>query len=129
MRLKPGRAHRSAVLADLPEEQRPVAERALQGGLPAVRPAVNEQSVRRKAEGKPEVPAAVLLSMAEGLLPRLRVAEWLDRADAAKADIDDLAMRDLRSVVAAGEDPTGARDEQTRPPQRRCGRRRPHGGA
>jgi hypothetical protein len=112
--LKPGRAHRSAVLADLPEEQRPVAERALQGGLPAVRQAVNEQNIRLRAEGKPEVPAAGLLSMAEGLLPRLRVAEWLDRAEAAKADIDDLDLRDLRSVVAAGEDPMVARDESTR---------------
>ena len=36
-RLKPGRAHRSAVLNDLPEAQRAVAERALQGGLPAAR--------------------------------------------------------------------------------------------
>jgi hypothetical protein len=106
--------HRNAVLADLPEEQRPVAERALQGGLPAVRQAVNEQNIRLKAEGKPEVPAAGLLSMAEGLLPRLRVAEWLDRADAAKADIDELDLRDLRSVVAAGEDPMVARDESTR---------------
>src|SRR4029078_5864903 len=113
-RLKPGRAHRSAVLADLPEEQRPVAERALQGGLPAVRQAVNEQNVRLKAEGKPEVPAAGLLSMAEGLLPRLRVAEWLDRADAARPVMHDLALRDLPSVVAAGEDPMVARDESTR---------------
>ncbi|HEY0519311.1 MAG TPA: hypothetical protein VGC84_07440 [Ilumatobacteraceae bacterium] len=113
-RLKPGRAHRNAVLADLPEEQRPVAERALQGGLPAVRQAVSEQNARLKAEGKPEVPAGGLLSMAEGLLPRLRVAEWLDRADAAMADIDDLDLRDLRSVVAAGEDPMVARDESTR---------------
>ncbi len=113
-RLKPGRTHRNAVLADLPEEQRPVAERALQGGLPAVRQAVNEQNVRLKSEGKPEVPAAGLLSMAEGLLPRLRVAEWLDRADAAIADIEELDLRDLRSVVAAGEDPMVARDESTR---------------
>ena len=113
-RLKPGRAHRSAILADLPEEQRPVAERALQGGLPAVRQAVNEQNARLKAEGKPEVPAAGLLAMAEQLLPRLRVAEWLDRADAAKADIEELDLRDLRSVVAAGEDPMVARDETTR---------------
>ena len=102
------------MLADLPEEQRPVAERALQGGLPAVRQAVNEQNARLKAEGKPEVPAAGLLSMAERLLPKLRVAEWLDRADAAKADIDELDLRDLRSVVAAGEDPMVARDESTR---------------
>ncbi|MEY2554250.1 MAG: hypothetical protein QOC57_2110 [Ilumatobacteraceae bacterium] len=113
-RLKPGRAHRNAVLADLPEEQRPVAERALQGGIPAVRQAVQEQNARLKAEGKPEVPAGGLLSMAEQLLPMLRVAEWLDRADAAKADIEELDLRDLRSVVAAGEDPMVARDESTR---------------
>ena len=113
-RLKPGRAHRNAVLADLPEEQRPVAERALQGGLPAVRQAVHEQNTRLKAEGKLEVPAAGLLAMAEQLLPVLRVAEWRDRADAAKADIEELDLRDLRSVVAAGEDPMVARDESTR---------------
>ena len=113
-RLKPGRAHRNAILAELPEEQRPVAERALQGGIPAVRQAVTEQNARLKAEGKPEVPAAGLLSLAEQLLPRLRVAEWLDRADAAKADLDELDLRDLRSVVAAGDDPMVARDESTR---------------
>ena len=113
-RLKPGRAHRNAVLADLPEEQRAVAERALQGGIPAVRQAVNEQNARLKAEGKEEIPAAGLLSMAEQLLPKLRVAEWLDRADAAMADLDELDLRDLRSVVAAGEDPMVARDETTR---------------
>ena len=113
-RLKPGRTHRNAVLAELPEEQRPIAERALQGGIPAVRQAVNEQNARLKSEGKPEVPAAGLLSLAEQLLPKLRVAEWLDRADAALRDLDELDLRDLRSVVAAAEDPTVARDETTR---------------
>ena len=53
-------------------------------------------------------------SMAEELLPRLRVAEWLDRADAALADVDELDLRDLRSVVAAADDPVVARDEATR---------------
>lgn len=113
-RLKPGRAHRNSVLAELPEAQRPVAERALQGGIPAVRLAVQEQNARLKAEGKDEIPAAGLLSMAEQLLPKLRVAEWLDRADAAKADLDELDLRDLRSVVAAADDPMVARDESTR---------------
>lgn len=113
-RLKPGRAHRNAVLAELPEAQRPVAERALQGGLAAVRQAVNEQNARLKSEGKEEIPAAGLLSIAEQLLPKLRVAEWLDRADAAKADLDELDLRDLRSVVAAADDPIVARDESTR---------------
>ena len=113
-RLKPGRAHRNSVLADLPEEQRAVAERALQGGIPAVRAAVQEQNARLTAEGKEAIPAAGLLSMAEQLLPKLRVAEWLDRADAAKADLEELDLRDLRSVVAAGDDPMVARDETTR---------------
>ena len=113
-RLKPGRKHRGAVLAELPEAQRAVAERALQGGLPAVRQAVNEQNARLKAEGKEEIPAAGLLAIAEQLLPKLRVAEWLDRADAALADLDELDLRDLRSVVASGEDPMVARDETTR---------------
>ncbi len=113
-RLKPGRAHRNEVLAALPEEQRPVAERALQGGLPAVRQAVNEQNERLRAEGKEPVPAEGLLRMAEQLLPRLRVAEWRDRADAAKVDLEELDLRDLRSVVAAGDDPVVARDDSTR---------------
>ena len=113
-RLKPGRAHRNAVLAELPEAQRPVAERALQGGIPAVRQAISEQNAERRAQGLDEVPAAGLLAMAEQLLPKLRVAEWLDRADAAKSVIDDLDLRDLRSVVAAGDDPVVARDESTR---------------
>ena len=113
-RLKPGRAHRAAVLADLPEAQRTVAERALQGGIPAVRQAVQEQNARLKAAGQEEIPAAGLIQMAEQLLPKLRVAEWLDRADAAKADLAELALPDLRSVVAASEDPVVARDESTR---------------
>ncbi len=113
-RLKPGRVHRNAVLAQLPEAQRPVAERALQGGIPSVRQAITEQNARLRAEGLDEVPAAGLLAMAEQLLPTLRVAEWLDRADAAMAVIDDLDLRDLRSVVAAGDDPAVARDESTR---------------
>lgn len=113
-RLKPGRAHRNEVLAELPEAQRPVAERVLQGGIPAVRQAVKEQNERLAADGKEQIPADNLLVMAEQLLPRLRVAEWRDRADAALRDLDELDLRDLRSVVAASEDPVVARDEGTR---------------
>jgi hypothetical protein len=113
-RLKAGRVHRAAVLAELPEAQRAVAERALQGGIPAVRQAVNEQNARLRSEGKEEIPAAGLLAIAEQLLPKLRVAEWLDRADGAVADLEELDLRDLRSVVASAEDPMVARDESTR---------------
>ncbi len=112
-RLRPGKAHRTAVLESLPEEQRPVAELALQG-LAAVRQRLREDNARLRTEGKPEMPEAAVMKMAEDLLPRLRVADWLDRAEAAKRQLDHLDLRDLRSVVAASEDPLVARDESTR---------------
>ncbi|MFM7069186.1 MAG: hypothetical protein ACKOYM_06960, partial [Actinomycetes bacterium] len=102
-RLRPGRTHRNEVLAQLPEEQRPVAEQVLRGGMPAVRAAIDEQNQRARAAGQPEVPAAPLIAMAEKLQPTLRTAEWLDRADAALRDLDELDLRDLRSVVVAGD--------------------------
>lgn len=113
-RLKPGRAHRNEVLAQLDEAQRPVAERLLSGGIPAVRQAIKEQNAALRAEGQELVPEAGLISMAEQLLPRLRVAEWLDRAEAAHRSVAELDLRDLRSVVAGADDPIVARDESTR---------------
>jgi len=113
-RLKPRRTHRSAVLDTLPVEQRGVAERALIGGIKAVRDAVKEQNDALKKEGKPEIPAEGLISMAQELLPKLRVAEWLDKAEAAKAGILTLDLRDLRQVVVGADDPMVVRDETTR---------------
>ena len=113
-RLKPKRVHRAAVLDTLPVEQRGVAERALTGGIKAVRDAVKEQNELLKKEGKPLVPAEGLISMAQELLPKLRVAEWLDKAEAAKADIELLDLRDLRQVVVGADDPMVVRDETTR---------------
>jgi hypothetical protein len=113
-RLKPKRVHRAAVLDTLPVEQRGVAERALVGGIKAVRDAVKEQNDQLKKEGKPLVPAEGLISMAQELLPKLRVAEWLDKAEAAKADIELLDLRDLRQVVVGADDPMVVRDESTR---------------
>jgi hypothetical protein len=112
-RLRPGKQHLAEVLASLPEEQRPVAELALQG-MPAVRQRLHEDNARLKAENKPEMPETTVLRMAENLLPRLRVAEWLDRAEAAQRQLAHLDLRDLRSVVAASDDPVVARDESTR---------------
>lgn len=113
-RLKPKRVHRAAVLDTLPVEQRGVAERALVGGIKAVRDAVKEQNELLKKEGKPLVPAEGLISMAQELLPKLRVAEWLDKAEAAKAEIELLDLRDLRQVVVGADDPMVVRDESTR---------------
>jgi hypothetical protein len=111
-KLRPGRAHRDVVLAELPPEQHPIAVQVLRGGIPAVRAALEEQNAKARKEGLPEAPGEAVLAIAERLLPRLRVAEWLDRADAAMAEPDDLALRDLRSVVVSAADV--ARDPATR---------------
>ena len=111
-KLRPGRAHRDAVLAELPPEQHPIAVQVLRGGIPAVRTALADQNAKARKEGLPEAPNNAVLAIAERLLPRLRVAEWLDRAEAALAEADDLALRDLRSVVVSADDV--ARDPSTR---------------
>ncbi|MGH9184695.1 MAG: hypothetical protein ACRD0U_02590 [Acidimicrobiales bacterium] len=111
-RLRPGRQHRKAVLEALPAEQRPIAEQVLVGGIPSVRQAVERQNEELRAGGQPEVRAEPLVAIAEELLPRLRTAEWRDRAEAALADVDELDLRDLRSVVVAAD--TAARNDQSR---------------
>jgi len=111
-RLRAGHTHRNAVLGALPEEQKPIAEQVLLGGIPAVRLAVEKQNETNKAEGKPEISPAPLLTLAEQIMPALRTAEWRDKAEAALAEISELDLRDLRSVVVASD--VAARDEETR---------------
>jgi lactam utilization protein B len=72
---------------------------------------VKEENARLEAEGQPTIPEASVVKMAEDLLPKLRVAEWLDRAEAAQRQMDHLDLRDLRSVIIAGDDSIVARDE------------------
>ncbi len=112
-RLRPGKANRAALLADIPEAQRQIAELALQG-MGAVRQRVREENDRAAAEGRPPMPEASVVKLAEDLLPKLRVAEWLDRAEAAQRQMEHLDLRDLRSVVVSASDPMVARDESTR---------------
>ncbi len=52
------------------------------------------------------------LAAARKLLPQMRSAEWRDRVEAALAEIDDIDLRDLRSVVVAAED--GATDDEAK---------------
>ncbi|MGB3677971.1 MAG: hypothetical protein WA969_04985, partial [Candidatus Microthrix parvicella] len=111
-RLRAGKTHRNEVLASLPDEQRPVADQLIAGGLPAVRAAIKEQNEHNKAEGRPEVKPGPLIGLAEQLQEQLRTAEWRDRAEAAVEQADEVDLRDLRSVVVAGD--TAANDEDTR---------------
>ena len=99
------------VMEALPPEQQPIAEHLLRGGIPAVRTALHLEREKAEAEGRPAPNAEALLALAEDLLPRLRAAEWRDRAEAAVAAIDDISMRDLRSVVAGADI---ARDDESR---------------
>lgn len=112
-RLRAGSEHRRTVLDELPPDQRPIAELALQG-MQTVRKKLKESNEALAAEGKPVMPEQSVLQMAENLLPRLRVADWLDRAEAAAKDLADLDLKDLRSVVAAANDPLIERAEQCR---------------
>ena len=110
-RLAPANVFRAAVLASLAPEEQPIAEQVLRGGIPAVRQAVEAQNARLREEGQPEVRPGPLVAMAEQLLPRLRSAEWRDRAEAAAKAVDEIALRDLRSVVAGAD---LARDDESR---------------
>jgi hypothetical protein len=89
-----------------------VAEQLLRGGLPGVRQALAKQNEGAEAEGRPLINPAPLLELAERLLPRVRQAEWRDRAEAALAQVDEIDLRDLRSVVTASE--TATRDDESR---------------
>ena len=111
-RLNPQNVHRTAVVESLSPEQRPIAEQILRGGIPAVRRAIDEQNTKAKADNLPEIKPEPLLAIAEELLPRLKTAEWRDRAEAAVADVDTIGLRDLRSVVSGGD--ANARDDETR---------------
>ena len=111
-RLRPGKAHRTALLESIPAEQRPIAEQLLAGGIPSVRQAIEKQNEQLKAESKPEVKPEALLRVAEDLRPRAQAALWRDRAEAAAAVVDELDLRDLRSVVNAAGD--AGRDEEAR---------------
>jgi len=111
-RPQPSTAYRNAALAGLRPEQLPVAEQLLRGGIPAVRQAINEQNERARADGRAEVTPGPLLTMAEELLPVVNLANWKDRASAARSAGKDVALRELRSIVASAS--TVSLDEEGR---------------
>ena len=111
-RLRPGKAHRTALLEAVPAEQRPIAEQLLAGGIPAVRQAIEKQNEELKAAGKTEVKPDALLRVAEDLRSKAAAAAWRDRAEAAVQVVDELDLRDLRSVVNASGD--AGRDDESK---------------
>ncbi|MFZ9925456.1 MAG: hypothetical protein ACO3F0_04710 [Ilumatobacteraceae bacterium] len=109
-RLRPLSVHRNAVLEALKPEERVLAEQALDGGIGAVRRAVNKQINQLVKAGKPKINADALVNLVVELLPRLRVAEWQDSVDAVEKIIDTVDLRDLRAVVAKSNDATLMKD-------------------
>ena len=103
-KLKPGRKHRKEFIDALPEEQRVVADQVARGGIAAVRKEIETQNAKATEEGNEAVRSDGLIELAESLLPQLKVAEWRDRADAALSTIDEVDIRDLRTVLVAAED-------------------------
>jgi len=97
-------------MAGLAPEQRPIAERLAAGGIPAVRRAIDAERERARSEGRPEVTGEAILALAEQLAPAVKQATWLDRAEAAVAQLETISLRDLRTTVVAA----APRDEPTR---------------
>jgi hypothetical protein len=111
-RLNAGRTHRDALVAALAPEEVPIAEQLLKGGIAGVRQAIQAQIEKARAAGDPKISAEPLLALAEELLPRVKAAEWRDRAEAAVAQADEVGLRDLRAVVAGAD--SVARDTESR---------------
>jgi hypothetical protein len=101
-RFTPSTKHRDEYFATLPVEQRAVAEQLARGGMPAIRRAIAESSVGHGGEA--------MIALAEQLLPDVRRALWLDRAEAAVGQLETISLRDLRATVV-GASP---RDEHGR---------------
>jgi hypothetical protein len=109
-RLHPLNTHRKAVLEALKPEERVLAEKALAGGIGAVRQAVNKQNALLVKEGKPKINSDSLVNLVVEMLPRLRVAEWHDSVEAVEKIIETVDLRDLRAVVARSNDPSLMKD-------------------
>ncbi len=111
-RLRPGQVHRKAYIESLPTEQQILAEQLLKGGIAAVRAEIDSQNEQAKESGGDKIKADGLIRLSETLLPKLRAAEWRDRAEAALKNIDKVDLRDLRAALVAAED--FSRDSEAR---------------
>jgi hypothetical protein len=112
-RLVVGSRHKDEFISSVPSEHKPIAEQLLRGGIPAVRAALREGNAEARLKGLPETPEDVMMKLAENFLPGSKLAIWLDRAEAALKDADEISLRDLRSVVASA-DSVRSKDERAR---------------
>ena len=120
---KPEEASESEAEAKPEEASEAVAEAKPEEAPESEAEAKPEEAPETEAKTKPprragkekksdSEPADEFLASARKLLPQMRSAEWRDRVEAALAEIDDIDLRDLRSVVVAAED--GATDDEAK---------------
>jgi hypothetical protein len=82
------------------------------GGINAVRQSLDAQNRALQAEGKEAIDPTPILTLADDLRGQIAAVEWRDFAEAAIADAQEIALRDLRAVVAKADGAT--RDDETR---------------
>jgi hypothetical protein len=99
------------MLESLSVEDQAIAQQLLRGGIPAVRTALHFERERAREEGRPEPSTEGVMALAESLVSKVKAAEWRVKAESAIKAGDELAMRDLRSLVSVSD---GARDEASR---------------
>ena len=76
-----------------------IAEQLAIGGLPAVRKKIAETRATATASGLHDPGGEAVVGLAEQLLPHVRAAVWLDRAEAAASQLETISARDLRATV------------------------------
>lgn len=111
-RLKQKHIHRDAIITSLPEEMQSFTRQLSQKGVSGMRSIIEKQNEIAISAGEPPIPPELLLKLAERLQPKLRTAEWRDKAEAALTGIEEIDLRDLRSVVVASDN--AAKDSETR---------------
>ena len=112
---KEAAAEAKAETAETPAQVEADAEEAKPAETPqeAAETPAEAKEAAPDQEKKPDPEEADdFLPAAGKLLSRMRAAEWRDRVEAALAGIDEIDLRDLRSVVVAAE--SGATDDEAK---------------
>ena len=93
-RLKASKKYRNEYVASLPETHKPLARQLIGSTIPNLRKTIDKMAL---PQGFPEA----ILDYAEELNQQLKMAEWLDKAEAIEENVESIDLQDFRSVVAS----------------------------
>ena len=93
-RLKASKKYRNEYVASLPETHKPLARQLIGSTIPNLRKTIEKMAL---PQGCPEA----ILDYAEELNQELKMAEWLDKAEAIEESVESIDLQDFRSVVAS----------------------------